>query len=98
MDIRHHWPEEPDFKEKPSRFRIRYSWRLSCAVLMLVIICCIVLFMVLFHDILPGNDLLCIFLCFAFTGTIVWQLYRLRTWFVNRYRKPVRDPHRYNLE
>ena len=98
MDIRHHWPEEPDFKEKPSYYKIKYSWRFSCSCLMFVIICCFVLFMFLFHDILPHNDLLCIFLCLAFTGFIVYLLYRFRRWFVNRYRKPVRDPYRYNLE
>lgn len=98
MDIRHHWPEEPDFKEKPSYYKIEYSWRFSCAGLMFVIICCFVLFMFLFHDILPGNSLACAFLCFTFTGFIVYGLYRFRRWFVNRYRKPVRDPYRYNLE
>ena len=98
MNIRHHWPEEPDFKQKPSYYKIEYSWRFSCAGLMLVIVGCFVLFMVLFHDTLPNNNLACIFLCFAFTGTIVWLLYRVRKWFVSRYRKPVRDPYWFNLE
>ena len=84
MDVRHRWPEEPEQMKNPSRYSETIKRRLFVSGLLLVILCCIVLFMLLFHDVLPDNTLLCIILCFAFTAAVFCVLYFIRRCFLER--------------
>ena len=93
MEIRHHWPEEPEVKQQPSRFNEVVTGRLLCASMMLLIIGCIVLFMILFHDIMPSCSLVSIFFCTVFTIAVIFGLNRIRKWILRRWQERGTNPY-----
>ena len=98
MTIRNRWPEEPEIREEPSRYQKTVKWRLFCATCVLLIVVCIVLFMFLFHDVLPENNLLSFFLCAVFTGAVLFVVYRVSRWYGHRRRETAQNSSRNQRE